>query len=516
MPGAGSHLRGRGSPRLAAAALSGSGRVLIGALSALLVTPFALRALGPERFGLWALAGSLIGLLRLLDLGQGRALSRTVARDGAAAAPALATGRSLAWLIGLGGLALISLLRPFLSSPRLGVPPHLAGEAGWVLLGTAAVAALEGLFAPGQAALEGLGRLARLNLIDTVIQRLLSPWLVLPVLLAGGGLMGLVVKNAAVALLAGLWIQRELARAAPQLAGLRPGGSPTQARRLLTYGIQAQAVNLSAALVEPLAQAFVGASSGLGALSAYALAGRLANQAAAACMAALQALFPLASALGAASEAARDGAGGGAAAPAAAALRALHARARAWLDPVLLPAAALGLALGPAFCGLWLGPPVDAAVARLLPLLAVGWLPALLALPAFLLQQAGGRTSSSTTAGLLGAAVSILGAYLGRGSGPSGVALGVSAGLAAGALATAFAARRDLGLGPGELLPGWRALAAALPAALASRGLLAALAAGAWWSLALAALGGAAAAAVWLRLSGAWPGRRVSDLAERG
>lgn len=497
MPGAGPHLRPEPSPRLAAAALSGSGRVLIGALSALLVTPFALKALGPERFGLWALAGSLIGLLRLLDLGQGRALSRQVARGDADRSELLATGRSLAWGLGLGGLALVALLRPLLASPRLGVPPELADEAGRVLLGTAAVAALEGLFAPSQAALEGLGRLARLNLIDTVVQRLLSPWLVVPVLWAGGGLLGLVAKNAAVALLAGLWIQRELAREDPALAGLGPGGSRRTARRLVGYGARVQAVNLSAALVDPLAQAFVGAGSGLAALSAYVLAGNLARQAATACMAGIQALFPLASALGAEA---------GPGADRRAALRELHARARRWLDPFLLPAAALGLALGPAFCLAWLGPPLAGEVALLLPLLAGGWLLALLALPAFLIDQAAGRASSSTAAGLGGAALSILGAYLGRGAGPAGVALGVSGGLAAGALWTWAAACRDLGLRPAALLPDLRALAAALLAALLARGFLS-LGLSGWPGLLLAGGAAAAGALLFLRLSGALPRR---------
>ena len=486
-------------PRLAAAALTGGGRVAIGALSALWVTPFALAQLGAARFGLWALAGGLLGLLRLADLGLGRALSRRVAQvagtagaDGAGkAASAMATARGLAFLTGAGGIALVALCLPVLTDPRLGIPTDLAREAGGMLLGTAVVAALEGFFAPGPAALEGLGRLERVNLIDAVVQRLLSPWLVLPVLWAGGGLMGLVLKNAVMALLAGFWTQRELKRADPRLAAARPVLSSAGAGELLRFGRHAQAVNLASALVDPVAKALLGAASGLGAVAAYELAARVAGQLGAACMAAAAGLFPAAARLeGIAAQPDRRQA-----------LLDLHARARRWMDRLVLSGWSLVAVLAPDFCRLWLGGELAPAVARALQILSPGWMLALIALPAFLITQAAGTAARSTAAGLCTAAVSLGGAYLARLWGLAGVAAAVAAGLAAGGLwmLLSFAWEQDLGVL--ELLPDGRAVLAAATGALAA-GVLVAWGLAGWPILLLAGAVGTAAALATLRLSG--------------
>ncbi len=485
------------TPRLAVSALSGGGRVVIGALSALLVTPFTLDRLGAARFGLWAAAGGLIGLLRLADLGVGRALSRQAALTRradplvSATVQALATARGLAILVGLGVIALVSLLLPALIDPRFGIPADLAREAVWVFLGTAAVAALEGLFAPGQAALEGLGRLDRVNLIDAVVQRLLSPWLVLPVLWAGGGLVGLVAKNAAMAVLAGLWIQRELSRVNPVLAVTRPGLSPVVAAQLLRFGSHAQSVNLASALIDPAAKVILGAASGLGAVAAYELAARITGQFGGACMAAAAGLFPAAARL--------DGISAGAGRRQA--ILDLHARAWRWTGRLVLPGWCLMAVLAPAFCRLWLGGDPAPEVARAVQILSPGWMLALMALPAFLITQAAGQPAHSTAAGLCTAAVSLGGAYLARPWGLAGVAGGLAGGLAAGGLWMLAAFALEQGLRARELFPDGRAVLAAAIGGLVAGGLITSLPA-VWPGLLLSGAAGAAAALATLRCSG--------------
>jgi hypothetical protein len=61
-------------------ALAGAGRNVVGAVVALAVTPYALRTLGPERFGVWAVAGAVLTSMQLVDLGLERSLTRTIAR----------------------------------------------------------------------------------------------------------------------------------------------------------------------------------------------------------------------------------------------------------------------------------------------------------------------------------------------------------------------------------------------------------------------------------------------------
>lgn len=485
------------TPRLAVSALSGGGRVVIGALSALLVTPFTLDRLGAARFGLWAVAGGLIVLLRMADLGMGRALSRQVALmrradpHASVTVRALSTARGLAILVGLGGFALVSLLLPALVDSRLGIPADLAQEAGWVFLGTAAVAALEAVFAPGQAALEGLGRLERVNLIDAVVQRLLSPWLVLPVLWAGGGLVGLVAKNAVMAVLAGLWTQRDLARVNPELAMARPGLSPVVAVQLLRFGGHAQSVNLASALVDPAVKGILGAASGLGAVAAYELAARITGQFGGACMAAAAGLFPAAARL--------DGITAGAGRRQA--ILALHDQAWRWTCRLVLPGWCLVAVLAPAFCRLWLGGDPAPEVARAVQILSPGWMLALMALPAFLITQAAGNPVHSTAAGLCTAVVSMGGAYLARSWGLAGVAGGLAGGLAAGGLWMLAAFALEQGLRARELLPDGRAVLAAAIGGLVAGGLIASLPA-VWPGLFLSGAAGAAAALATLRRSG--------------
>jgi len=485
--------------------LSGGGRFAVGAVTALLVTPFALDRLGDARFGLWALAGALLGLLRLLDLGLNRALTREVARaegrgDLVASLPAVQTARLLA--LALGGL--IGLLAWRLHQPlvdRLFVlTPALRAEAHYIFLGTVAVAALEGAFAPYQASLDGIGRMDLSNAIDGLVQRLLSPLAVILVLGAGWGLAGLVWKNLAAALLAGLAYARLLRRHAPQLAGGPPRIDRATTHQLLRFGRHVQIVNLGSALVEPVAKTLLGRGAGLEAVALYELASRVTGQLGGAFMALSNAVFPAAAALAATAESGRpdtgiatepsDVAGSRTMPPPQpldsraprpsgvqsrsdrhdAALVALHQVATRYTAWLVLPAWAILAALAPAFVAAWVGPN-HAGSARLIGILAAGWALALVALPAFLVAQAGGAVRLSTIGGMVTSGVSIgLCLLLAGPYGSTGIALAISAGLATGGLVTLTLFARRFKLRPSLAFPvGWPVWAAAFIGAATSR-----------------------------------------------
>jgi len=101
---------------------------------ALLLTPWLLHLMGVERWGLFTLALALVGVLGVLDLGVGPALTRTLSErmDSATPAEQAAVARA-----GLAALGLVSLLGaaglwfaiPVLVERVLNVPPALQAEA---------------------------------------------------------------------------------------------------------------------------------------------------------------------------------------------------------------------------------------------------------------------------------------------------------------------------------------------------------------------------------------------------
>jgi O-antigen/teichoic acid export membrane protein len=103
------------------------------ALVALAAIPHLVHTLGSDRFGLLALAWSLIGYASLLDLGVGRALTQVLAdrfgHMGEDESPAITwTAHWLLLPVGLGSAALLAGLAPMLAYRVLNVPPALQAE----------------------------------------------------------------------------------------------------------------------------------------------------------------------------------------------------------------------------------------------------------------------------------------------------------------------------------------------------------------------------------------------------
>lgn len=447
---------------LARNALTGAGRYGVTALLALAVLPYTLDHLGRERFGIWALAGVILPAARLLDLGLNRSLTRAVALakgrgELSAAGTALATGRGVALALGCGWIVLMWFVSPPLVR-WLNVPPHLQGEAVYVLVGTTVVAAIEFTFAPFQAALDGLGRMDLSNGVDTV-QRIFSALGVVVVLALGWGLPGLVWKNAATTLVAGLAYLLLLRRRAPELRHLPIRLQPSELRALLAFGRHVQAVNLGALLIEPVTKALLSRATGPASVGLYDVAVRVVSQVSGAFLALTMAFFPAAAEVRAIT---REGDR-----TALLGLFRSATRTTAWLA---LPVFGLLIALAQPFILAWLGPgyqPVAWAIGGL----GAGWLVAILSAPAYLVAQAGGHERTSTAASLTTAAVSVslALALIGR-LGLTGAVLAAGVGLAAGGVTMLAGFARIYGL-RWEVVTviGWRAPLATMLCVLAAR-----------------------------------------------
>jgi O-antigen/teichoic acid export membrane protein len=113
---------------------------LLGTASPLLVAfvsiPILLRGLGTDRFGVLALAWTLVGYAGLFDLGLGRALTKLVSErlgDGREREiPELFwTGQTMMMLFGLGGAAVFALVCHWLVNGVFKIPAAIRSDALW-------------------------------------------------------------------------------------------------------------------------------------------------------------------------------------------------------------------------------------------------------------------------------------------------------------------------------------------------------------------------------------------------
>ncbi len=519
-------------------ALSGGGRHVVSAVLALAVTPYALSVLGPDRFGAWVLAGTVLLTIRTFDLGLERALIRAVANaDGVGrlseARPVLVVGRRMLVGAAIVFAGAISMGRGPIIGWLLEIPEALRAEATYAVIGTAAVAVVEAWFRPFSAALDGVGRMDRSRSIDT-FQRILSSLGVVIVLGLGYGLRGLVWKNAATALLAGALYVRAVRQSAPELAGHwakgsastgsprsgvsvalgdapgsaplefdRPGAAPLYidgpgaaprdinrpnsapldpadrgaraiARDLLAFGGHVQAVGISALAYDVWTKVILGRVGGLGGVAIYELGARVVTLLAGALQAAVEAIFPEASVRHSAADTGRSSAGS---AESRRALAALHARAGRAVGWLALPAFGLLFVLAVPFASAWLGPEY-AEVGDIIRILSTGWLVAILAGPAYLIAQAGGRAADGTAAAIVTAIVAMgLSSVLVGPFGAIGIATSVSVGLTIGSALMWWRFARGFGVGWGiARIVDPRALVATVVAMVVAWGTLSVLA----------------------------------------
>ncbi len=171
-----------------------------------ILTPFMLRTLGAEGYGLWSLLFSLVGFLSLLDLGTGAGVVRCVAetrghgrvseRD-----ETLSTYLAASLVLSLAGTAIVAALA-YWALPALGLPESvlpLARTALWLVALRSFILAVPLGFLRG--VLFGENRLVALNAVQAAAT-------VLGALLIAGALsLGLGVKGVAWAGLVGMLLE---------------------------------------------------------------------------------------------------------------------------------------------------------------------------------------------------------------------------------------------------------------------------------------------------------------------
>lgn len=271
-------------------------------VTGVVLTPFILRRLGVEHFGLWALATGLVSYGAVLDLGISGAVVKYVAEHGARgelgrARGLVATALRLYTALGILAVALSGVVAAVL--PRV---VHLSAEhrqlALWLILLSGFGLGVAIPCGTALSVLRGLQRFDLVNLL-AVPGILLTGAGTVVVLLLGGDVLGMVgvgIATTTAMQVPAVWLVRKLA---PELRFGWRGGSIGLARTVFSFSSSVAVVQLAGILTVKLDTAVVGGARGVAAVTPYALAQRLAQLVELVTKQFLKVILPLATEIGA-------------------------------------------------------------------------------------------------------------------------------------------------------------------------------------------------------------------------
>ena len=210
----------------------------INLISWFILTPFILRQLGDQSYGLWVLVGSITAYGLLLNLGITDAVTKYVAEFRARgeiqqARDVIATGLFLNTGIGLLLILVSVMLAPFLTNV-FDVPATEETTATWLFLLSGIGVGITIPCGIAIAVLRGLQRFDLLN-VSGVIATLLTAGATVFVLLSHGGVIGLAIVGIVITLLIqmlNIWL---IYQVAPELRFGWHRGNRSQIRTLFSY-----------------------------------------------------------------------------------------------------------------------------------------------------------------------------------------------------------------------------------------------------------------------------------------
>ncbi|TWU20003.1 lipopolysaccharide biosynthesis protein [Allorhodopirellula heiligendammensis] len=216
------------------------------------LTPIIIENLGGEAYGLWLLLQSLVGYYGLVDLGLRAGIVQTITRriaDDDSEAVRRHIAAAMPVLTALGGILLVvATVLAIVVASSIDVSPELRRQIVPVVLLNAVAFCTQMLFAPYQSVLTGLQRFDIENLF-VVVSRIVSALVIVLVLSLGGGLVGLAMVTACMALIDGTlrwWRARHMY---PALRGLRWCWSVAELKELWKFGIWNAATYVSRQLI---------------------------------------------------------------------------------------------------------------------------------------------------------------------------------------------------------------------------------------------------------------------------
>jgi O-antigen/teichoic acid export membrane protein len=377
------------------------------------LTPFLLSRLGTAEYALWVLAGSLASYGLLLDFGLASAVAKYVAEHSArgdrqGASVLVASALSLYTAFALVAIALGWVLAPFV--PRLlSMSPEHASTAVLLTMLTATNVGVAIAASTPAAVLRGLQRFDLYNAVS-IGNSLLEAMGTVVVVLAGGGVVGIIAVFIPINLITGLLNAWLVKRTAPDLRLGWRGANLATLRQVTRFSSTVFAIETAGRLQTRTDEFVIAMFRPLTAVTAYALARKLGELAQLVALPFLKVVMPIASALNAVDQMGR--------------LRTLYVVASRVALVIAVPIALVLVMRGEEILTLWVGAGF-APHATLLALLATATLLTTSQWPAVEILQGMGRhafvAKVALASGIANVALSI--ALLGP-LGLTGVALG--------------------------------------------------------------------------------------------
>ncbi len=253
-------------------------RFLVGMVVVFFLTPYIVSRIGIDSFGLWSLIFSVVGLFGLLDLGFATAAVKFVAeltssRDHAERNRVLAT--LLVVYSGLGVICLVLVAALADTAPSwfdLAREQREAFTVALWLLGTAV--ALNFPLSLFKAILVGSGRMSLVNLVE-LGTTLGNAALIVILLEAGHGLLGLAASTAATMLLATVLLAPFAYRLTPDLSLSPKHFERGRVRELGNYSFYFFIANVSVLIILRIDPVVIKAFLPLSAVAVYAVAAKV-------------------------------------------------------------------------------------------------------------------------------------------------------------------------------------------------------------------------------------------------
>lgn len=243
-------------------------------LAWLFLTPFILRHLGEAEFGVWVLVGAIAGYIRLVELGVGSGVTRSIRQqadagdvDGMSRTVSSATRAYL-------GLGLLALPLALVAGPVCGA---IWSHELTYLVPISGVAVVLGL--PSLVPIAALGGLGRFGLANAIVVFGMGLFAVLIVIVIEGdlGLGWLVLVEGLASAITTVPAVLVLRHAAPGVRFRRSLADPATSRELLRFGRPLAGVTLSAQLQSQSDELLIGLLGSATAVTPYALARRIAE-----------------------------------------------------------------------------------------------------------------------------------------------------------------------------------------------------------------------------------------------
>jgi O-antigen/teichoic acid export membrane protein len=245
-----------------------------GTVVGLLLTPYIIRHIGIERYGVWAVVGVVTGYFGLLDFGVGSSFVKYIAefytkRDYGKINQIVNTG-FFAYCVFtvISTAAVIIMTKPILT--LLKIPPHLYAEGSFVMLMGVVLFGAANMMSPFQAIQSGLQRMDISNNM-AIAMSIINVAGTIFFLENGYGLIGLMINNAIVFIITAFSNTIIAFRILPELRMRLFGFDRAIFGRLLRFGCSMQVARISGMVANQIDKVLIALFLSIGLVTFYQL-----------------------------------------------------------------------------------------------------------------------------------------------------------------------------------------------------------------------------------------------------